>query len=150
MAFKVGYLGKVAKGTQKVLGIGKWEYTAPSAEEHDATEFGDNWEKTLLGIHKGGSISFSGLLDPADTSGQEVLELAAVENTQLTDMRFYVDNTSYYECCRTTGYFSPTNTSGKATVMSYIQLNPPTIGMDKNGLATANFTGKVSGLLVLI
>lgn len=150
MGFKVGYLGKVSIGATKVLGIGKWEYTAPSAEEHDATQFGDNWEKTLLGIKKGGSISFEGLLDPSDSTGQEVLELAAAENTEITNMRFYVDNTSYYECCRTTGYFSPYNTTGKATVLSYIQLNPPVIGVDKNGLATARFTGKVSGLLVLI
>lgn len=150
MAFKVGYLGKVSIGATKVLGMGKWEYTAPSAEEHDSTEFGDNWEKTLLGIKKGGSISFEGLLDPGDTTGQEVLALAAAENTQMTTMRFYVDNTSYYECCRTTGYFSPTNTTGKSTVLSYIQLNPPVIGTDKNGLATCRFSGKVSGLLVLI
>jgi hypothetical protein len=150
MGFKVGYLGKVTIGATKVLGIGKWEYAAPSAEEHDAGEFGDNWEKILLGIKKGGSISFSGLLDPADSTGQEVIELAAVENTQVTNMRFYIDNTSYYEACRTTGYFSPFNTTGKSTILSYIQLNPPTIGTDKNGVATASFSGRVSGLLVLI
>lgn len=150
MAFKVGYLGKVTLGATKVLGIGKWEYTAPSAEEHDATEFGDSWEKTLLGIKKGGSISFSGLLDPSDSTGQEVIELAAVENSQLTNMRFYVDNTSYFCANQTTGYFSPYNTTGKSTVLSYIQLNPPTIGVDKNGMATASFSGKVSGLLVLV
>jgi len=92
-----------------------------------------------------------GFLDPADTTGQQALMKANLDNTDLTSLRLYVDNTSYYEPCQTTSYFAPGSLStGQDTVYSYVNITSYDIGMDKAGLGTVSFTGKVSGVMVLI
>jgi len=69
----------------------------------------------------------------------------------LTSLRLYVDNTSYYEPCQTAGYFAPgTLSTGQDTPASHVNITTYDISMDKAGLATISFTGKVSGVMVLI
>jgi hypothetical protein len=98
----------------------------------------------------GGTVQFNGHYDPADTTGQQALQQANLYNSALTTPRFYVDNTSYYEACQTTGYFSPTLTTGAPTVASSITITAFNVGFDKSGLGTTSFTGKISGLMVFV
>jgi hypothetical protein len=140
--------GKVTIGATTVLGIGSWTYTPGAANELDDTEFGDTSEKILLGIRKRGTISFSGLAKKGDTTGQEVLKRAKINGTNLTNLRFYESDTSYYVANQTTGYFAPDSTTGNDTQPSYINITSFDIKSDKSGLGAITFSGTVSGDMV--
>lgn len=145
-----GNAAKVAKGSTKILGIGNWTYDIPGRQVVVDSEFQDTHEKYKFGIIPGGTISFSGNYKKDDTTGQDVIIDAWDANTNLTDLRFYVDNTSYYEACQTTGYLTTVNTTGNNTVPSSINILSRNITVDKGALNTISFTGQVSGLLVLV
>ncbi len=145
----VGKNAKVALGSSKVNGMGNWKYTPPQADDLDATEFEDLFEMTEAGMKKGGQVTFEGVLDITD-SQQENLIKAWAADTKISNLRLYVNATSYYEPCRTTGYLSPTNTTGMNTVLSSVNIKQYSLDVDKNGIAKVSFTAKVSGLMVLV
>ena len=149
MAVKVGKNGKVALGTATVLSMTNWSIDGISTEEFDASAMGDEWKKFEYGMKDGGTISFSGHYDPVDTTGQQALQQANLYNSALTNLRLYIDNTSYFEPCQTTGYFSPTLTTGAPTQLSSVKITSLSIKTDKSGLESIDFTGKVSGVMVL-
>ena len=103
-----------------------------------------------FGMKDGGQVTFNGLLDPADSGGQEALQRANMDNTDLTTLRLYIDSNSYYEPCQTTGYFSVFTTSSQDTIKSHVNITSYDISTDKSGLAQTSFTAKISGLMVLI
>lgn len=151
MAVKVGHKGKVALGASVIVGMGTWSLSGVTADQMDSSDFGDNWKYFEFGMKDGGQISFDGLLDPSDTTGQQALQKANLDNTDLTSLRLYVDLTSYYEPCQTTGYFAPGSLStGQDTLLSYVNVTAYDIGLDKSGLGTISFTAKVSGVMVLV
>lgn len=150
MASKVGKNCKVMLGSNVVLGIGDWRLSGISADMLEDTAFGDEWKKFKFGMKDGGTISFSGQLHPDDADGQLKLMEANLEGSQLTDLRLYVDNTSYFEPCQTTGYFNPSVTSGAGTQLSYVNITSFDISSDKSGLLNVSFEGKVSGVMVLV
>lgn len=151
MGVKVGHLGKVTLGANTIVAMGTWSLSGITADQMESSAFGENWKTYEFGMKDGGQISFNGFLDPADTTGQQALQKANIDNTDLTSLRLYVDNTSYYEPCQSTGYFAPGSLStGQDTVLSNINITSYDISMDKSGLATISFTGKISGVMVLI
>jgi len=151
MAVKVGHLGKVTLGASTIVGMGTWSLSGITADQMESSAFGQNWKTYEFGMKDGGQISFNGFLDPADVTGQTALQRANIENTDLTSLRLYVDNTSYYEPCQTTYYFAPNSLStGNDTILSNVNITSYDISMDKAGLATISFTAKVSGVMVLI
>lgn len=151
MAVKVGYKGKVALGANTIVGMGTWSMSGITADQMESSEFGDNWKKYEFGMKDGGQISFDGLLDPSDTTGQQALQKANLDNTDLTSLRLYMDLTSYYEPCQSTGYFAPGSLStGQDTLLSVVNITSYDIGLDKSGLGTISFTAKVSGVMVLV
>lgn len=150
MAYLVGKDGKVALGADTVVGMGTWSIDGITTDEFECSAFGDNWKSYSYGMKDGGTISFNGHYDPRDTTGQEALLQANLYNSSLTNIRLYVDNTSYFEPCQSTGYFSPDLTTGADTLLSNVRITAFNIGLDKSGLGTISFTGKVSGLMVLV
>lgn len=150
MAKKSGKDCKVALGTSTVVGMGTWAISGITADQMDASAFNDNWKTFEFGMKDGGTVTFSGLADPADTTGQEVLELANLANSDITTLRLYIDDTSYYEPCQTTGYFSPSNTTGIDTVKSHVNVTSFNINADKADLLKIDFSCKVSGVMVLV
>jgi hypothetical protein len=150
MACLVGKDGKVALGADTVVGMGTWSIDGITTDEFECSAFGDNWKSYSYGMKDGGTISFNGHYDPTDTTGQEALLQANLYNSSLTNIRLYVDNTSYFEPCQSTGYFSPNLTTGADTLLSNVRITAFNIGLDKSGLGTISFTGKVSGLMVLV
>ena len=145
----VGKDAKVSLGTNKVVGMGTWSLDGIQIEEFDASEFGDDWKKFEYGMKDGGSISFNGHYKPEDTTGQQALQQANLYNSKLTNLRLYINNTSYFEPCSTAGWFSPALTTGAPTPAgSSVTITSFNIGMDKSGLGTISFTGKVSGVMV--
>lgn len=79
-----------------------------SAEEVDASVFGDVWGKKDLGMLDW-SASISGFVDPTDTLGQEVMASAFLTG-ELVKVRFYLkysetEQAVYYEGdCRVSGW----------------------------------------------
>ena len=150
MATKLGKDCKVALGTASVVGMGTWNLSGITSDSLEDTEFGDQWKTFKFGMKDGGQVTFNGLFDPADTTGQEVLKAANLDNTNITNLRLYVDNTSYYEPCQTTGYWSPSDTTGNPTVLSHVNITSYDVSADKSGLMQTSFTAKVSGCMVLV
>ena len=148
---KVGKDGKVTLGATTVVGMGTWSLDGVSVEEFDASAFGDEWKSFKYGMKDGGTVSFNGHYDPTDSTGQQMLQLANLYNSALTDLRCYVDDTSYFVPSQSTSYFAPgaysTGMPGKVSTVTITAFN---IGADKSGLETVSFTGKVSGLMVLV
>jgi len=150
MGFKVGKDCKISLAANKVVGMGDWSMTGISTEEHDISEFQVDWKKFEMGLKDGGSIAVSGLFDP-DNSPQEQLREANLHGSDLATVRLYIDKTSYYEPCQTTGYWSPTTTTSSApTVKSWVNVRSFNVKADKNGMVQIDFQLKVSGLMVLV
>lgn len=147
---KSGRYCAVKIGTNTVLGQGTWSLNGVTADQMDASEFGLTWKRFEFGMMDGGTVAFSGLFDPADITGQEALREANIENTDLTTIRLYIDNTSYYEPCQTTGYLSPTTTSGASTELSLVNVISWDVSADKSGLMQGSFNLKVTGTMVLV
>ena len=147
----VGKDGKVTLGANSVVGMGTWSLDGINVEEFDASAFGDEWKSFEYGMKDGGTVSFNGHYTPTDTTGQQMLHLANLYNSALTDLRCYIDDTSYYVPSQSTSYFAPgaysTGMPGKVSTLTITSYN---IGLDKSGLGTINFTAKVSGLMVLV
>jgi len=141
---------KVTIGSATVVGMGAWSITGITSEQIDSSAFGTTWKTFEWGMKDGGTVSFNGFADPGDTTGQEELIQAQIEATDLTTVRFYIDSTSYYTCNATTGYLSPSTTTGNDTPISVLNITSHDISADKGGLVAISFTGKASGPLVLI
>jgi hypothetical protein len=89
-----GRLASVKLAANVIVGMGTW--TIPiTLDEIDATSFGSTWKKTDVGF-SGWTATFSGYYDTGDTTGQGALQTAAIAGTLLTDIRFFVDSTSYW------------------------------------------------------
>ena len=147
---KAGYLAKVTLGANKILGIGNWSIDGMSIAELDDTEFGDESTKYVLGIQDGGTITFAGNHKPGDTTGQDAILEYFDQRTQITSMRFYIDETSYYTPCATTGYLHPAFTSTANTVVSNVIMTAAPVNYDKGALGAVSFTVRVNGNMVLI
>jgi hypothetical protein len=150
MGSKVGKDCKVALGTGQVLGIGNWSIDGRTRAEIDDTEFGDEYTSYLLGVIDGGTIGFAGNFKPDDTTGQVALEEAFDADTEITNLRLYIDNTSYYEPCRTTGWLHPGKTTGARTTLSSVRITSEPKTVDKGGLIQVSFTARVNGSMVLV
>jgi hypothetical protein len=144
-----GHECKVANLSNQILGMGVFTLPLGTLAELDDTEFGDDWMKRKYGIRDGGSVTFNGNFKLGDTTGQDVIHAAFLNKTELTDIRFYVGSSSYFAPCRTTGYVSPSQTTGGPTQISHMVITASEVGADKSQLVTRSFTGQMTGCLVL-
>ena len=137
MAFKAGNNAKVTLGANTVVGIGNWKLDGITVDLLESTAFGDTAKQYMTGLLDYGGVSFGGLYDPADTTGQDVLLSAMLNNSKIGNIRLYVDASSYW---------TPNITVVSAA--GFIVQSIP-IGVDKGGLATIEFSGKCTGPWVL-
>lgn len=153
MSKRIGKNCKVTLGADSIIGMGTWKIEGVTSDMIESTEFGDNWKDWMFGAKDGGSVTFSGSFDPDDNTGvYEIIE-ANNENTNLTDLRCYIDNTSYFHPNATAGYLSPHTgqTTGMDTPAAcYVNIISYNIESDKGGLVNADFEAKVSGVMVLV
>lgn len=150
MSYRSGKDCAVKLGSATVVGVGTWEISGITADQIDTSAMGDNWKTFEFGMKDGGTITFNGIADPDDVTGQEQLQVANISNSDLTTLKFYIDDTSYYEPCQTTGYFSPNLTTGYDTVKSWINITSYSITADRADVVKVSFTAKVSGLMALV
>jgi len=133
----VGKNSKFALGANKVSLMGQWSMSGVSVDLLDNSEFGDDYKQFLIGQKDGGEISISGFYDSTDSNGQEALIAANLADTQLTDVRCYIDGTSYWI----------PKTSSPA---SYCLVTAWNVEASLTGLVTASLTLKISGAMELL
>lgn len=136
MSTKNGRNASVKKGTYTVAELASWDLDL-SNDEIDTSAFGDTWGKSDVGQRKW-SASVSGFYDPTDTNGQTAIETAWADGSLINDIKFYVDNTSYWIPDVTTD----SDAGGRVT--SYA------LGQAKDGVASINFTLSGSGPITFV
>lgn len=130
MASIGGRLAKVMYGSVVIAGMGEWSLSGFTPDIQEDTAFGDTVKKwKQAGIGDGGTFSFSGNYDPADTNGQVALNALANTDAELTNLYFYESTSVFWRVA-----------SGGALIIS--KFGAPKF--TKNGLATVSFEGKVS------
>lgn len=135
MSIKVGKNCKIALGANTVIEMGNWAI-ATSADLYDSSEIEDKYKSFVMGQRDSGQISISGIYDPDNSTGQEVLRNYCDNGNRITNLRLYIDGTYYW----TTTASSPT---------SYVQLVNWSVTADKNNVLICTFVGKVSGKFTL-
>ena len=150
MSLRPGKDCVVKLGTATVVGMGTWAIDGITADQMDKSALGDDWKLYEFGMKDGGQVTFSGLCDPDDVTGQDVLKAANANNTDITDIRFYVDDTSYFAPNATTGYLTPVDTTGNDTIYSYVNVTGFNTSADKSDMLKTSFTCKVSGCMVFV
>lgn len=144
----VGKNAKVTQGADNVLGMGNWSIGGGSVAALDDTEFGDEHQDLVLGLFTGGQVSFSGLYKVDDVSAQNELISAYYLRGAITDLRFFVNNTSYWIPNSTTliGIHTPAN----SPISKIYITSEPQISMDRSGLGQISFSGVVVGVMRFI
>jgi len=133
-----GNKAKVTLGSDTVVGMGNWKLDGIEVDLLETTSFGDTAKQYITGLLDYGTVSFGGLYDPTDTTGQQEMVSAMLNNSKVGNIRLYINNTSYW---------TPNVTAVSAAGM-YVQKVP--IGIDKSGLGTIEFSGKCSGPWLLV
>lgn len=87
-----GVLGKVTLSDVTILNISSWDLDIKHNVQ-DVTSFTDFWEKKTQGL-KGATGSLKGQFNPADTTGQALLQTAMINGTTVA-LKLYSD-TSFY------------------------------------------------------
>jgi hypothetical protein len=126
MATLSGRNAKVTKSTSTVAELGTWNINV-TADAVDTTSFGSTWKKTSIAM-TGWEGACAGFIDKTDTSGQIAMETAVFSGNKLTDLRFYIDASTYYH--------ASTGSSGSAGIF----ITSYSLGQDKAGVGTVEFT----------
>ena len=134
---KPGFKGKVTLGANTVLGMGTWSWSGLNRDLLEDTEFSDEADDYIYSLLRCGTISFSGNYKKDDTTGQDVLRAALLNQTEITDIRFYVDSVSY---------FTPNNTTGAGGgipaefPVGHVKIVSLDVDLDKAALGTISFS----------
>lgn len=138
-AIKTGVLAGVYIGVNKVLGVSEYTASGKVAAFLDANEFGYPVNKKVPdGTIDPGTISIPNVLkDPADTTGQNLLEAACTSGVGYgpDEIKFMRDATSYYTV--DTGGLIYVSKAGSG-------------GLKRNGLETTSYEFQVSGAELII
>ena len=118
--------------------MGNWSVNR-SAEEVDASAFGDGWGKSNAGMKKW-SGSISGFYDPADTTGQKVLEDAYESGELISDIRFYIKYSE--DTGDTIRYLAPDTANDPKAGLRVTGFDS---NVDKSGVAQLSVTFSGSG-----
>lgn len=132
MSVKIGRFAKVTLGVTTVAEISSYTLSGFTVDAIDVTAFGDEAKKAVPGMGDGGDISIKGNYDLSDHTGQLALDAACDAGTEYGpgEIRFYVDADHYL-----------TPATGGMIIITKCRA----IGMEKSGVGTVEFTGKVSG-----
>jgi len=144
----VGKNCRVTISGNSVLGMGNWSIGGGAIAELDDTEFGDEYADMVVGLITGGAVSFAGLYKRDDTTGQTLVRAAFFFKSAITDLKFYVNNASYYTPNSTTN--AGGGLPAGVPVSSIYITSEPQISADRSGLMQVSFTGKLVGAMRLV
>lgn len=131
---------------------GHWEINL-ALDELDASEFGTVWKKSMNGM-QGWTGSISGFLfasSTAGSTGQYSLQMAALNQTKLQDIRFWVDSTKSGATTDNVMFWMPNFSTGGTNYSTDAGCYIGTINMagDKNALATVSYSVRGYGPIAL-
>ena len=132
----MGRYASVKLGSNLVANLTNWSIDI-NMDDIDVTAFGSVWGKSMPGFQRWTGTA-EGHYDPADTNGQAVLQDDALSATKITDIRFYIDSTSYW---------TP-DVTNDSDAGCYI--NTVSIRHDKAGVAAVTFNILGYGPLTLV
>lgn len=132
-----GMNAKVTLGTTTVLGIGSWSMSGLTVDLLETTSFGDTAKQFITGLMDYGEVTFGGIYDLSNAGGQSTLISAMMNNSKIPDLRLYINSVSSWV----------PNVTGLSA--AGVLITSVTIGQDKSGLGTIEFTGKYTGPVVL-
>ena len=138
MATKSGRIASVYLGAAKVAGQGTWSFGGFTREVIEEDSWDLDIKKKHFSVGDAGTLTFSGLYDPDDATGQTLLNSACNNSSVLISniLKFYIDAVSYW-----------TNTTGHSILITKCQ----SVTMEKSAMGTIDFEGVVSaGAMVLV
>jgi hypothetical protein len=132
MSVTIGRFASVKLYNILIAEIGSYTLSGYTVDPIEITAFGDEAKDFIPGMGDPGTMELSGNYDPTDTTGQALLQTACDLGTELGpgDIKFYLNSTTY---------LTP-KTGG-----SIIITKSNAISMDKAGVGTVSFSGKLSG-----
>ena len=127
MTTRSGRIASVYLGTYKVAGQGTWTLGGFTREVIEEDSWDLDVKKKHFGVGDAGTLTFSGLADPDDTTGQNLINSCCI-NSSLTGvtLRFYTDATSYWR-----------PDTGADILITKCQ----SITMEKSAMGTVDFEG---------
>jgi len=131
-----GRYASVKSGSNLIQNLGKWTIDI-KMDEIDTSVFGSVWGKKIPGMQSW-TGSLDGFYDPADSTGQKALQDAALAATKLTDIRFYINSTSYW---------TP-DVTGESAAGAYI--SSVNVSHDKAGVASLTMSVIGFGKITLV
>lgn len=137
--FAAGNNAKVTLGTTTVLGIGNWKMNGGQVDLLETTSFGDTVKTFMTGLLDWGTATFGGLYEMSNTGGQSTLISAMINNSKIATLRFYLNSVSYW-----VANISHATLGSEAGCY----VTGVSIGQDKSGLGTIDFTVKFTGPVV--
>jgi len=150
MAEMVGKYFGIKLGTAAIAGMGNMTISIPDDERVDDTAYGDEGVDYTYTRKTPTTVTCDGWYDVTDTTGVRAMHLNKIEHTEFTDLRIYVDTTSYYTPCQTAGYFDPTSTTGANTIVSHCKCIGFNVDADRADLGRLSLTIEVFWDLVLV
>lgn len=137
MSVKIGKLASVQINGVVIAEIGSFVYTGYTADSIDVTAFCDSAKDYIPSMVDPGEITITGNYDTSDTTGQMALETAVEDGTEYGpgEIKFFLDGS-----CGATGNYLTPETGGVI-----IWTKSKTISVSATGVATVEFTGKLSG-----
>jgi len=137
MATKSGRLAMVTLGANKINGLGTWTLGGFTREVIEEDSWDIDIKKKYFSVGDAGTITCSGLHDPADATGQVLLDSACLNSSafsggvnSLSTLNFFVDASSYW-----------TVDTGGHILITKCQ----SITAEKSGMVTVDFEAVVSG-----
>lgn len=143
MATKSGRIADVKIGTTTIAGMGTWTLGGFTREVIEEDSWDIDIKKKYFSVGDAGTITFSGLYDTPDATGQALINSACINSSvfsgglsSTSTLNFFIDNTSYW-----------TVDTGGNILITKCQ----SITMEKSSMGTVDFEAVVSGgVMVLI
>lgn len=131
MGVTKGYLAKFVLNGVTIAEIGSYTISGISVDSIEITAFGDEAKDYIPGLVDPGDFTVTGHYDRTNTTGQIVLEAAVAAATEYAagTVRFYIDSNTYL-------------TPAAGGIIFFTKSK--NIGMDKAGVGTIEFAGKIS------
>jgi hypothetical protein len=136
---KNGRFAKVTLGTYVITALGSWTIDGWANDVVEVTSFGDIAKIYEFTMQSYGTVRMVGFYNLDDTTGQLLLMSAFQNQSKITNIRFYIDSTSYY----TPGVTSMTSSAVMITSVSPVEFEKANVGK-------ITFTGQINGVLTLI
>ena len=137
MTVKIGKLASVELNGVVIAEIGSFVLSGYSVDTIDVTAFCDSAKDFIPSMIDPGEITITGNYDTSDLTGQMALETAVEAGTEYGpgEIKFFLDGS-----CSGVGNYLTVKTGGVI-----IWTKSKTISTEATGVASVEFTGKLSG-----